>query len=66
MGYSLLSSSTEDDCVVVELTGEALNERNGRRYNNIYCYVFRIEDGQIALFREYQDTLLLFDVWVAP
>lgn len=34
-------------------------------FDNLYCYVFEARDGQIVLFREYQDTLLLFDVWVA-
>jgi ketosteroid isomerase-like protein len=59
------SFTAQDDRVVVELIGDALNEANGRRYNNLYCYVFAIRDRQIILFREYQDTLLLFDVWVA-
>lgn len=60
------SFTAQDDRVVVELTGAALNPLNGRRYDNLYCYVFRIQDGRIVLFREYQDTLLLFDAWVAP
>jgi ketosteroid isomerase-like protein len=59
------SFTAEDDRIVVELVGEALNEANGRRYANLYCYLFQVRDGQIVLFREYQDTLLLFDVWVA-
>jgi ketosteroid isomerase-like protein len=57
------SFTAQDDRIVVELVGDALNEANGRRYANLYCYVFQIRDGQIVLFREYQDTLLLFDVW---
>jgi len=59
------SFTAQDDRVVVELVGDAINEQNGRRYNNLYCYVFQMKDGQIVLFREYQDTLLLFDVWSA-
>ena len=59
------SFTAQDDRVVVELVGNAVNPRNGRRYDNLYCYVFRIRDGQLVLFREYQDTLLFFDVWVA-
>lgn len=51
--------------VAMELIGNARNEANGRRYNNLYCYIFEIRDDQIVLFREYQDTLLLFDVWIA-
>jgi ketosteroid isomerase-like protein len=49
----------------LELTGSAVNPANGRRYDNLYCYVFEQRDNQLGLFREYQDTLLLFDVWVA-
>jgi ketosteroid isomerase-like protein len=59
------SFTAQDDRVAIELVGEARNPRNGRRYNNLYCYVLQVRDGQIVLFREYQDTLLLFDVWVA-
>lgn len=28
-------------------------------------YVSEHRDGQLVLFRQYQDTLMLFDVWVA-
>jgi ketosteroid isomerase-like protein len=59
------SFTAQEDRVVVELVGDALNEQNGRRYNNLYCYVFQIKEDRIVLFREYQDTLLLFDVWSA-
>jgi ketosteroid isomerase-like protein len=59
------SFTSEDDRIVVELVGDALNEAKGRRYANLYCYVFQVRDGQFVLLREYQDTLLLFDVWVA-
>ncbi|HEX4183674.1 MAG TPA: hypothetical protein VHY34_10490 [Caulobacteraceae bacterium] len=58
------SFTSQDDRIVVELVGDALNEANGRRYANLYCYLLQVRDGQIVLFREYQDTLLLFDVWV--
>jgi ketosteroid isomerase-like protein len=59
------SFTSEDDRIAVELVGDARNKANGRRYANLYCYLFRVRDGQIVLLREYQDTLLLFDVWVA-
>lgn len=55
------SITAEDDRVAVEAEGNALHA-NGRRYDNHYCYIFQIRDGQISLFREYQDTLLVFDV----
>ncbi len=59
------SITADEDRVVVEAVGTSKNQDNGRRYDNLYCYVFEARDGQIVLFREYQDTLLLFDVWVA-
>ena len=59
------SLTAEKDRVVVEAVGTGANPANGRRYDNLYCYVFEARDGQIVLFREYQDTLLLFDVWAA-
>ncbi len=55
----------DGDKIAIELVGDALNEANGRRYDNLYCYVFHTAEGKITLFREYQDTLLLFDAWVA-
>ena len=59
------SFTAEGNRVAVELVGNARNDANGRQYDNLYCYILEILDGQIVLFREYQDTLLLFDVWVA-
>lgn len=59
------SFTAEGNRVAVELVGSARNQANGRRYNNLYCYIFEREGEQITLFREYQDTLLLFDAWVA-
>ena len=53
----------DGDRIAVELVGNAYTEEGGRQYNNLYCHVFTVRDGQILLFREYQDTLLLFDVW---
>lgn len=33
----------------------------GRRYQNFYHLLYKIEDGKIILLKEYQDTLRLFD-----
>jgi ketosteroid isomerase-like protein len=57
----VLSITAEDDRVAVEAEGNALHA-NGRRYDNHYCYIFQIRDAKIFIFREYQDTLLVFDV----
>ena len=61
----LKSVIADGDRAAVEVVGDAINPRNGRRYQNLYCYVFERRDDQLVLFREYQDTLHLFDVWVA-
>jgi ketosteroid isomerase-like protein len=63
---NLSSVTAEEDRVVIESQGNAVHPGNGRRYNNIYCYVFQIKDGRIILLREYQNTLLVFDVMSAP
>lgn len=55
----------DGDRVAVEAVGSATHPGNGRKYDNLYCYVLEIKDGQIILLREYQDTLLVFDVWFA-
>jgi ketosteroid isomerase-like protein len=59
----ITSITAEGDTVVAESLGRAVNPQNGRIYNNIYCYVMKIQDGKIVLFREYQNTLLVFDVF---
>jgi len=61
----LRSVIAEEDRAALELVGAAVNPVNGRRYNNLYCYVVERRDDQLVLLREYQDTLLMFDVWVA-
>src|SRR5262249_18117127 len=36
----------DDDCVVVEASGTATT-RNGRPYNNRYCWIFRLVEGKV-------------------
>ena len=48
----------EDDVVVVEARGE-VNTKSGRPYNQTYCYVFRLADGQVRELTEYLDTELV-------
>jgi ketosteroid isomerase-like protein len=48
----------EGDWVVVQLTGEA-NTKDGTPYNNTYCHVFRVADGQIVEATEYFDSELV-------
>ncbi len=47
----------DDDHVVVEARGEMVR-KDGVRYDNEYCLVFRLEKGMIVEMREYQDSTL--------
>lgn len=48
----------EGDWVVAEVSGEA-ETKDGKPYNNTYCFLFRVRDGKIAEVREYMDTDLV-------
>jgi uncharacterized protein len=48
----------EGDFVVVQVRGQA-ETIEGRPYNNTYCHVFRLRNGQIAEMTEYCDTALV-------
>jgi uncharacterized protein len=45
------------DIVVVEARGENVT-RDGKPYENNYCYIFEFCDGQVAALTEYADTEL--------
>lgn len=47
----------DGDIVVVEAKGDNVT-REGVRYDNDYCLVFRLEDGRIKEIREYCDSAL--------
>ncbi|MDE1932986.1 nuclear transport factor 2 family protein [Bradyrhizobium sp.] len=47
----------DGDYVVVEAKGDNVT-REGVRYDNDYCLVFRLEDGKIREIREYCDSVL--------
>ena len=47
----------EGDVVVVEAKGDNVT-REGVRYDNDYCLVFRLEEGKIKEIREYCDSVL--------
>jgi ketosteroid isomerase-like protein len=47
----------EGDYVVVEAKGDNLT-KNGMRYDNDYCLVYRLADGKIKEIREYCDSVL--------
>ena len=48
----------EGDTVVVDPRGDNVT-KDGLRYDNEYCMVWRIEDGRIKLIKEYCDSALV-------
>ncbi len=57
--------TAEGDIVVAQTSGTA-ETTDGTPYNNSYCQVIRIRDGQIAAVKEYMDTALIDSVFGAP
>jgi uncharacterized protein len=51
----------DGDTVIVELTNRG-KVRNGKQYENEYCFVFELEDGKIRRIREYADTQKARDI----
>lgn len=45
----------EGDYVVMEATGKA-KTKSGKRYDNVYCQVLRIEGGKVKEVTDYLDT----------
>lgn len=54
--------TAEGDIVVAQTSGTA-ETLDGTAYNNAYCQVIRIRDGQIADVKEYMDTALINSVF---
>ena len=48
----------EGDLVVVEASGQATT-KSGARYDNRYCFIYRMDGGRICEVTEYLDTELL-------
>jgi len=55
----------EGDRVVVLFSGD-VPTRAGKRYNNRYCYIYRIEGGKVKELTEYFDTALVEQALEAP
>jgi ketosteroid isomerase-like protein len=55
---NVTNATAENDLVVIEALGQA-RTKDGRSYENSYCFVFRFEDGKIIESREYMDTQLV-------
>jgi ketosteroid isomerase-like protein len=54
--------TAEGDVVVAQTSGTA-ETLDGTAYNNVYCQVNRIRDGQISDVKEYMDTALINTVF---
>jgi len=54
--------TAEGDVVVAQTSGTA-ETTDGVPYNNTYCQVIRIRNGQIANVKEYMDTALIDSVF---
>jgi len=52
----------EGDIVVAQTSGTA-ESTGGVPYNNTYCQVIQVRDGQIANVKEYMDTALIDSVF---
>ena len=55
----------EGDDVVVQATGHNATTA-GKAYENAYCWVIRMRDGQMSELTEYTDTQLIASVLEAP
>ena len=55
----------DGDTVVVEARG-ANTTRDGKAYDNSYCWVIHMEDGRIKEIREYADTEFMTRALGAP
>lgn len=56
--------TAEGDIVVAQTSGTA-ETIDGTPYNNSYCQVIRVTNGQIAAVKEYMDTALIDSVFGA-
>jgi ketosteroid isomerase-like protein len=55
----------DGEYVAVECRGK-VTTRSGKAYNNAYCWVCRIADGQLLELTEYMDTELVTSALTAP
>ena len=56
--------TAEDDIVIAQTSGTA-ETIDGIPYNNTYCQVIKIRNGQIVAVKEYMDTALVDSVFGA-
>ena len=56
---------SDEDCVAVEARGSNTT-KDGRSYNNNYCFVFRLAGGKLQQVTEYMDTQLAITALGVP
>ncbi|MFC3172762.1 nuclear transport factor 2 family protein [Novosphingobium bradum] len=62
MTITVLGITAEGDRVAIEAKSAGIaNPVTGRAYGNFYHFLFKVRDGQLVLFKEYQDTLHVYD-----
>jgi ketosteroid isomerase-like protein len=62
MHIDISGITAEEDRVAAEATSTGIaNPWNGRRYASFYHLLMRVRDRQILLYKEYQDTLHVYD-----
>jgi ketosteroid isomerase-like protein len=52
----------DGDFVAMQARGKSL-AKNGKRYDNTYCQIFRVTDGKVREITEYLDTELVTSVF---
>jgi len=53
----------DPDCLLAEYCGEIDIAATGRAYNNHYCALFHIRNGQIVMFKEYFNPMILSEAF---
>jgi len=61
MHSQITRAYADGDTVILELTNKA-KVKNGKSYENEYCFVFELENGKIRRIREYTDTQKAADI----
>jgi len=62
MHFDIIGLTAEEDRVAIEATSTGIADPNtGKKYSNFYHSLMRIRDGKVLLYKEYQDTLHVYD-----
>lgn len=66
LSFSFGEMTAEGERVVLEWRVQGIAAATGKSYDNAYCGIFVIRDGQIAEVREYLDSLHVAETLYAP